>query len=226
MQLIKEELFSLQDLKYRDFHSALMPTIDKETVIGVRTPRLRNLAKKLGGTNEAQEFLKELPHKYYEENNLHSFLISEIKDFESCLLAVENFLPYIDNWATCDGLRPKVFKKHPEKLLPEIKKWLKSDKPYVIRFGIEALMVWFLDENFQDAFPEMISQIKSEEYYVNMMIAWYFATALSKRWDSIFPYIENKKLPLWVHNKTIQKGIESYRISSEQKEKLRAQRIK
>ncbi len=218
---ILNRLFELQDLKYRDFHSRLMPTVSKDLIIGVRTPDLRQLAKELKNTPHASEFLKKLPHQYYEENNLHAFLIEEIKDYDSCIEELNKFLPFVDNWATCDMMRPKIFKKNLPELLEQIKTWLASGETYTVRFGIEMLMLYYLDVHFKPEYPEMISQIRSEEYYIKMMQAWYFATALAKRYDDIVPYIEQNKLDSDTHNKAIQKAIESYRITPEQKAYLR-----
>ena len=221
---IREELFSLQDKKYRDFQAKLIPTVDPETVIGVRTPQMRNLAKRLykeTDPNELEAFLKELPHKYFDENQLHAFLISEEKDYDRCVAQVNDFLPYIDNWATCDQLSPKAFKKHRGALLSHIKEWINSDHTYTIRFGIGMLMQHYLDDDFEPAYPEMVAQVRSKEYYVNMMIAWYFATALAKQYETAVTYIEEQKLDVWTHNKAIQKARESYRITPEQKEYLK-----
>ena len=217
MMDIQKELLSLGEQKYKDFQSALMPTVDPDTIIGIRTPILRRYAKTLKDTT----FLEALPHRYYEENNLHSFLIAGIADYDECIAHVERFLPFVDNWATCDSLRPACFKKHRQKLILKVKEWLGSNHTYTVRFGIEMLMVYYLDDEFDDTYPKMVADIKSDEYYVNMMIAWYFATALAKKWESIIGYIEKCALPLWVHNKTIQKAIESYRITNEQKDYLR-----
>ncbi len=221
---IREELFALQDRKYRDFQAKLIPTVDPETVIGVRTPQMRNLAKRLykeTDPNELEAFLKELPHKYFDENQLHAFLISEEKDYDRCVAQVNDFLPYIDNWATCDQLSPKAFKKHRGALLSHIKEWINSDHTYTIRFGIGMLMQHYLDDDFEPAYPEMVAQVRSKEYYVNMMIAWYFATALAKQYETAVTYIEEQKLDVWTHNKAIQKARESYRITPEQKEYLK-----
>ena len=226
MDNIQKELFKLQDKKYQEFQVKLIPTRDPDTIIGVRTPELRKFAKELVKSNNYQSFLKELPHRYFDENQLHAFIISEIKDYDECIEYINDFLPYVDNWATCDQMSPKVFKKYHSNLLIEIKKWIKSKETYTIRFGIGCLLQHFLDEDFKPEYLEMVSKIKSEEYYINMMIAWYFATALAKQYDSTIPYIENKKLDKWTHNKTIQKAIESYRITSEQKEYLKSLRIK
>lgn len=218
---IRAELRRLQDIKYRDFQSKLIPTINPDTVIGVRTPELRKYAKTLVKKENIQEFLNELPHRYFDENQLHAFIISEIRDYERCVEAVIQFLPYVDNWATCDQMSPKVFKKHRKELLEQIKVWIKSDRTYTARFGIGMLMEHFLDEDFDPAYPEMISTIRSDEYYINMMTAWYFATALAKQYDVILPYIEEQKLDVWTHNKAIQKAVESNRITPEQKAYLK-----
>lgn len=223
---IRAELFKMQDMDYRDFNSKLIPTVDKESMIGIRTPDLRKYAKKLGKSSDVIEFLQTLPHKYFDENQLHAFIISEIKDFKNCIDEINRFLPYIDNWATCDQLSPRVFKKYHNELLVYIKKWLESDKVYTLRFGIGMLMEHFLEKDFDIIYPEMIANIRSDEYYVNMMIAWYFATALAKQYESIIPFIENNSLDIWTHNKAIQKALESYRISTEQKTYLRELKIK
>lgn len=218
---IRDRLFKLQDLKYREFHSRLMPAVEKSRVIGVRTPDLRKLAKELKSTEYAMAFLEILPHEYYEENNLHAFLIEEIKDFNKCIGELNKFLPYVDNWATCDMMRPKIFKKNLDELLPQIKAWLNSTETYTVRFAMECLMLYYLDAHFSPEYPEIISEIRSEEYYVKMMQAWYFATALAKRYDDIIPYLEKNMLDADTHNKTIRKAIESYRISPERKAYLR-----
>ena len=222
MEFIIKELYKMQDEKYRDIQVKIIPNIDSNSIIGVRTPELRSFAKKLIKEDNYKEFLEELPHKYFEENQLHSFIISEIKDYDTCISYINKFLPYINNWATCDQLSPKVFKKNKEKLKKEIKVWIKSKEVYTIRFGIGMLMSYFLDEDFNESYLETISKIKSKEYYINMMIAWYYATALAKQYDSTIKYLENNKLDIWVHNKTIQKAIESYRITDSQKEYLRS----
>lgn len=223
---VQTRLFELQDLKYRDFHAKLMPTVNKEKIIGVRTPALRVFAKKYGKTDEAKEYLQILPHQYYEENNLHGLLIEQIKDYDICLEELERFLPYIDNWATCDMLAVKVVKNHLDTFIDEVYRWMESDHAYTIRFGISMLMRYYLEDAFQMEYPEKVAQIRSEEYYVNMMCAWYFATALAKQYDKILPFIEKQKLDVWTHNKTIQKAIESYRITPEQKEYLKGLKIK
>lgn len=223
---IQQELFALQDLSYRDFHAKLMPTVDKARVIGVRTPKLRVFAKEFGKTEEAKEFLKVLPHQYYEENNLHGLLIEQIKDYPTLIRELNRFLPCIDNWATCDLLTVRVVKKHLDTFTEEVERWLASDHTYTIRFGIGMLMRYYLEEHFSLEYPEKVVKIRSEEYYVNMMRAWYFATALAKQYEAIFPFLEEKRLDAWTHNKTIQKAIESYRITQEQKVYLRTLRIK
>ncbi len=221
---ISEELYKMQDTKYKAFHSQLMPTVNPENIIGVRVPALRNFAKNI--KDSADGFLYDLPHTYYEENNLHAFLISEIKDFHKCIKMLNDFLPYVDNWATCDGIRPPCFKKNKKELLFEIEKWIKSEHTYTVRFAIEMLMVHFLDKDFDKNHLNVVSNVNSGEYYVKMMVAWYFATALAKQWESAVLYLEEHLLHKWVHNKTIQKAVESYRITSEQKEYLRSLKIK
>ena len=221
---LQQQLFALQDLKYRDFHSTLMPGIEKETIIGIRTPILRKFAMEFRKTEESWQFLKELPHQYYEENNLHMMLISAEEEYEICLEQVKAFLTYIDNWATCDLPLPKCYAKHKKDLISEVKQWMASGKTYTIRYGIGVLMRLYLDEDFRPEYLEWVTAVKSEEYYVNMMIAWYLATALAKQWDATIPYLEEKRLSEWVHKKTIQKAIESYRITPEQKVYLRSLR--
>ncbi len=221
MYNIRDELFKLQDKKYRDFQSKLLPTINPDTIIGVRTPDLRSFAKKLVKESKYQNFMDNLPHKYFDENQLHAFIISEIKDYDLCIKYVNDFLPYVDNWATCDQMSPKVFNKNHDNLIKEIKKWIKSKKTYTIRFAIGMLMQHYLDDDFKEEYLDLVSSVKSDEYYVNMMIAWYFATALAKQYDIAVSYIENNVLDTWVHNKTIQKAIESYRITLKHKEYLK-----
>lgn len=226
MNELQQQLFSMQDLKYRDFHSKLMPTIDKEAIIGIRTPQLRKFSKEFAKSQRCETFLEDLPHQYYEENNLHGFLLEMEKDYESLVQKIDAFLPYVDNWATCDMMRPKVFKKHLPELLLKVKEWLASDRVYTIRYGIGILLSFYLDEAFEEEHLEWVAQIRSEEYYVNMMIAWYFATALAKQYETALPYIEEHRLDVWTHNKTIQKAVESYRITDEQKVYLRTMKIK
>ena len=223
---IRKVLYGFQDEKYRELQKKLIPTADKDSVIGVRTPDLRKYAKQLYKENDYQEFLDALPHKYFDENQLHAFIVSEIKDFDKCVAEVQRFLPYVDNWATCDQMSPKVFKKNRQELPAIIKDWIASDRTYTIRFGIGMLMEHFLDEDFDPVYPEMVAAVRSEEYYVNMMTAWYFATALAKQYDAVLPYIEEQRLDAWTHNKTIQKAVESYRIMDEQKEYLRSLKVK
>lgn len=215
----------MQDIKYKEFHQKLIPTVDPQTVIGVRTPVLRRFAKEFYKTGDYQSFMAQLPHLYYEENNLHAFLIEQITDYNQCITELHRFLPFVDNWATCDMLRPKVFAKFLPQLRKNINKWLCATHPYTIRFGIEMLLCFYLDEAFDTKDLEQVSQIQSEEYYVNMMIAWYFATALAKQYDTALPYLLQKRLSPWVHNKTIQKAIESYRIPAGQKNYLRTLKV-
>ena len=226
MTSLQKQLFSMQDPAYRDFQSNLMPGIDKDTIIGIRTPQLRRFTKQLAQTAEAEQFLHRLPHQYYEENNLHMMLVAQIKDYESCLAEVERFLPYVDNWATCDLIRPKVFGKHLPELREQIRIWLASDHPYTIRFGMEMLMTFFLDGQFQPEYLDWVAGVESKEYYVNMMAAWYFATALAKQYDAVLPYIQQRRLEPWTHNKTIQKALESERIPDGQKAYLRGLKVK
>jgi hypothetical protein len=214
---IQKELFSLQDKEYMKFSSKLTPNVPEDTIIGVRIPEIRKLAKKLVRNNEYEDFLKELPHKYYDENLLHGAIISENKDFENCIELLDSFLPFVDNWAVCDTISPKIFKKHKKELIEKIKEWSQSDKTYTCRFGIEMLMTHFLDEDFKKEYLEMVANIHSEEYYVKMAVAWFFATALAKQWDYAVIYLENNRLDVWVHNKTIQKARESLRILEDKK---------
>lgn len=207
---------------YREFSAKLMPTVEKSRVIGIRVPVLRRYAKTL---DNYEEFLNELPHTYFEENNLHAFLIEREQNFEKCIERLNTFLPYVDNWATCDGMKPKVLKKEPEKLLEHIKKWIGSKDVYAVRYAINLLMSFYLDEHFDESYLLMVADVKSEAYYINMMRAWYFATALAKRYEETLPFIENKALDPWTHNKTIQKAIESFRISKEQKQYLKMLKI-
>ena len=223
---IRETLFSLREEKFAAFQARLIPNVAPERVIGVRTPALRKLAKTLRGSGQAEEFLKALPHEFFEENNLHAFLLCEMKDFEACVQAVEDFLPYVDNWATCDQMSPGVFRKNKQALLPHIRRWIASERCYTRRFGIGMLMSHFLDEDFREEYLSLVSDIRSEEYYVNMMIAWYFATALAKQYEAALPYLENRRLDPWVHNKAIQKAVESFRVSDGHKAYLRTLKIR
>ena len=224
---IQEELFGMQDVDYRDFHSKLIPNIAPERIIGVRTPELRKYAKQLAKTKEAELFLEELPHYYYEENNLHGFLLEQMKDYDACIAAWNRFLPYVDNWATCDMPSPKVFKKHLPELLSQLQLWMDSGETYTVRFAIGMLMRFYLeDKTFSQEYLEWVAAVRSEEYYINMMVAWYFATALAKQWEAAVSYIEGRRLSQWCHNKAIQKSVESSRITAEQKDYLRGLRWK
>ena len=221
---IVAELFRLQDKGYAALQKKIIPTAGG--IIGVRTPELRSLAKKLSGDEDTALFLAELPHEYFDENQLHAFVISLEKDFEKCVQAVEAFLPFVDNWATCDQLSPKVFGKEPEKLLPYIRTWIRSEQPYTVRFAIGMLMQHFLGDRFETKYADMVASVQSEEYYVNMMIAWYFATALAKQYPAVLPYLEEKRLDTWTHNKAIRKSVESRRLTPEQKTCLKALKVK
>ena len=218
---IREELFKLQDKKYRDFQAKLIPNRDPEKMIGTRTPELRKYAKQLVKREDIDAFLHNLPHEYFDEDQLHAFIVSEIKDYDRCMEELSRFLPYVDNWATCDQMSPKVFKKHKEDLLDHVKEWMGSDKTYTVRFAIGMLMEHFLDDDFDIEYPEMVAKVHSDEYYINMMIAWYFATALAKQYEAVIPFIEDHRLDKWTHNKAIQKSRESYRITDERKEYLK-----
>lgn len=246
LTIFQEKLFSLSDKEYQAFQSKIVNNIDSNSIIGVRVPKIRGLAKEIWSSakksdsekesvsgncsgfskNQIYDFFQSLPHKYYEENLLHSFLIEKISDFDECLIQFEKFLPFIDNWAVCDTCHPKVFKKNCDKLMKKMLLWIKSDRTYTIRYGVDSFMTYFLDEKFDPEYLNLIASINSEEYYVNMMISWYFATALAKQWDATFPIIEKKVLSKWVHNKTIQKAVESFRITDSQKDILRSLRIK
>lgn len=218
---ICDRLFEMQDTEYRAFHSKLMPTVSKDFVIGVRTPELRKFAKEISKTDYVDAFMRNLPHKYYEENNLHAFLIEDVRDYDRCIAELNRFLPYVDNWATCDCMSPKIFKAKKSELLPHLDRWLLSTDVYSVRFAAKTLMQLYLDEDFKEEYYEKIINISSEEYYLHMMKAWYFATALAKQYKSTLPILENNVLPVWVHNKSIQKAVESYRIDSEQKSYLK-----
>ena len=219
---IRADLFAKQDLRYRDFQGALIPTVERDRMIGVRTPDLKSLAKTYANREEIGDFLADLPHKYFDENQLHAFLISREKDFAGCVEKVDRFLPYVDNWATCDQLSPAVFGKHKRALLPHIERWLSSGHTYTVRFGIGMLMSHFLDGEFEPSYLDRVAKIRSGEYYINMMIAWYFATALAKQYEATLPILQENRLDEWTHNKAIQKAIESRRISDEQKAFLRS----
>lgn len=222
---IKAELFNMQDETYRIFQSKLIPAIRQETIIGVRTIPLRSYAKQLQKRDDIKDFLSALPHAFFDENQLHAFIISERKDYSQCMEELCAFLPYVDNWATCDQLSPKVFKKHRPKLLKQIEQWLKTNDVYTVRFAIGMLMKHFLDSSFDTLYPKMVAQIRSNEYYINMMIAWYFATALAKQYEAALPLIEGRQLDAWTHNKAIQKSIESSRIPTEHKAYLKSLKI-
>ena len=222
---IRERLFALQDKEYQAFQAKLIPTVDPGAVIGVRMPALRAFAKEIRGTEEAEQFIRTLPHRYYEENTLHGLLLADLKDPQVCVKELDRFLPYVDNWATCDVISPISFKKHPACLLPMVREWLASEHVYVIRFGIGVLMKFYLDEAFDPEYPEWVARVCSDEYYVNMMIAWYFATALAKQPEAALPYLKNHRLDPWTHNKTIQKARESYRVTAEMKEELYQLRV-
>ena len=218
---LKQKLFEFKDDKYKEFQEKLVPNIPKESIIGVRTPDLRNIAKEIFKSGDYDSFLNDLPHKYYEENLVHIFIISMIKDFDKCVIEIEKFLPYMDCWPVTDQATPKVFKKNHETLLPYVKKWIKSKHIYTSRFGIRMLMNEYLDKDFKNEYLELVASIKSDDYYLKMMIAWYFATALAKRYDESIPFFENRKLDPWIHKKAIQKAIESFRVSDSHKEYLK-----
>lgn len=222
---IQKELFALQDTAYRDFQAKLIPNLENGSMIGVRTPALRKLAKQMARREDIGVFLETLPHTYFDENQLHAFIISERKDFAQCVTELAAFLPFIDNWATCDQLSPKIFRKHRQELLSYIREWIASDRTYTVRFAVGMLMEHFLDEDFHPAYPEMVSKIRSDAYYINMMIAWYFATALAKQYETVLPYMEEARLAPWTHNKAIQKSLESNRITPQQKVYLRSLKV-
>ena len=218
---LHEKLFSMRDEGYKSFQEKLMPSVDPDAVIGICTPALRRFAAEFAQTRDSEDFMKSLPHTYYEENNLHAFLIEKIRDFDRTVEELNRFLPYVDNWATCDMMAPKVFKKHLLQLLTDIKRWIASEHTYMIRFAIDMLMKFYLEETFDTEYAEMVAAVQSEEYYIKMVVAWYFATALAKQYDVILPYIEENRLDVWTHNKTIQKAVESFRITDEQKQYLK-----
>ena len=222
--MIYDRLVQYQDEKYREFQSKLVPNIPKETILGVKTPQMRAIAKAVAGTPEAEEFLRTLPHAYYEENLVHFFLLAGIKDFDACVEAVERFLPYVDCWPVCDQSSPKVFTKHHDRLLPCIRRWIASDHVYTARFGMRMLMNEYLGEDFKAEYLGWVAEKQGEDYYLKMMVAWYFATALAKQYDASIVYFEQRKLDPWTHKKAIQKAIESFRVSEEQKEYLKTLR--
>ncbi len=217
---IEKRLDGLCDKAYADFQARLVPNIAKETVMGVRVPELRKLAKELVKSGEYKLFFAELPHRYYDENMLHGIMVSELKDYDLCIDSLEEFLPFVDNWAVCDVLSPKIFAKHKDKLSEKIKEWTASDRTYTVRFGMGMILKHFLDEDFKEEYLDIAANIRSEEYYVNMMIAWLFAEALAKKWEFAIGYLEENRLGKWVHNKAISKARESYRISADKKESL------
>ncbi|MBP5178808.1 MAG: DNA alkylation repair protein [Lachnospiraceae bacterium] len=219
---VYEELLKVKDDTYKEFQAKLVPNIDPDIILGVKTPEMRQIAKEVFNSKEKEAFLKDLPHKYYEENLVHFFIISMIKDFDECIREVEAFLPYVDCWPVSDQATPRSFKKNHEKLLPYIKKWIKSKHLYTSRFGIRMLMNEFLGEEFKDEYAKLVASVKSDEYYLKMMVAWYFATALAKNYDETIKYIEERKLDDWVLKKTIQKAVESYRVTDEHKEYLKS----
>ncbi len=221
---VYEMLLEAKDDKYRDFQAKLIPNVSPDTIIGVRTPDMRKIAKEVFNSPEKDEFLKELPHKYYEENLVHFFIIAMIKDFDECIEKVEEFLPYVDCWPVSDQATPKSFKKNHAKLLPYIKNWIASDHVYTARFGIRMLMNEFLDDDFKDEYLELVASKEGDDYYLKMMVAWYFATALAKKYDESVKYIEGRKLDDWIHKKAIQKAVESYRVTDEHKEHLKKYR--
>lgn len=223
---IQAELFALRDGEYGDFNAKLIPSIDRRRVIGVRTPELRAMAKRLHGTAQAEEFLHALPHEYFEENQLHAFLLEYEKDYSALIAALDAFLPCVDNWATCDQMNPKSLGRNKEALLAKIREWLASGRCYTVRYAIGQLMRWYLDADFKPEYADMVAAVRSEEYYVRMMAAWYFATALAKQYDAVLPYFTERKLDAWTHNKAIQKAVESYRVSDEHKTALRRLKVK
>ena len=219
-----DRLMKVKDDAYREFQTKLVPNVPPETILGVRTPEMRNIAKEVFESPEREAFLNDLPHRYYEENLIHFFVISMIKDFDTCVNAVETFLPYVDCWPVSDQATPKAFAKNHEKLLPYIRKWIASDHVYTARFGIRMLMNEFLGDDFREEYPELVADKKGDDYYLKMMEAWYFATALAKKYDETIPYFEERRLDEWVHKKAIQKAVESYRVSEEHKEYLKSLR--
>lgn len=220
---VEKQLRSMQDTEYRDFHASLIPTVDKSRIIGVRIPLIRKLARELSGTMCVKSFLNSLPHYYYDENCLHAFLIENIDNFDECIEYLEKFLPYIDNWAVCDTLNPKAFFKNRLRLIEYVRKWITSSETYTVRYAIGVLMRHYLDDI---EYLDLVAAVKSEEYYVKTMVAWYFATALAKHYDEAVLYLTERRLDAWVHNKTVQKAMESNRISKGQKEALRKLKIR
>ena len=225
MEEIREQLFQLKEEKYQKFQSKLIPSINPDSMIGVRTPYLKKIAKDFRKREGIEKFLKELPHEYFEENQIHAFFIAEEKNMEECVKEVNLFLPYVDNWATCDQLNPKVFKFYKKELMEEIKVWLNSEEEYTVRFGIKMLMDHFLDKDYLKEYSDMVAKIAREEYYIRMMIAWYFATALAKQYENSLSYFTEKTLEKWIHNKALQKAMESNRIENKKKEYLKTLKI-
>lgn len=226
LEKLREKLFSLSDAGYKDFHTSLIPNVEQEKIIGIRVPVLRRFAADFAKDPYSSEFLHELPHYYYEENNLHGMLIDKISDYDEAVSELDRFLPYVDNWATCDMMKQKTFAKNRSRLISDIDRWISSDFVFEIRYGIKMLMDFYLGENYKREYSERVSMVKNDDYYVKMMAAWYFATALAKNYDEVLPYFENRSLPKWTHNKAISKANESYRLTREQKEYLKNFRIK
>ena len=222
---VSERLFSMRDIKYRDFQKKLLPSVDESAVIGVRTPLLRALAKEMIKAGEADDFLESLPHRYFDENQLHAFILSEEKNADKCYRLLDRFLPYVDNWATCDQMSPKAFKKDKRELLSHIQNWLRSDHAYTVRFGLGMLMQHCLDRDFSPEYLDWAADIQTDEYYIQMMVAWFFSTALAKQYDAALPYIQNGRLDAFTHNKAIDKARESFRVTEEHKEELKKLRI-
>lgn len=223
---IRSGIYALQDTEYKMLQEKIINNIPSDSIIGVRTPALRNMAKELSKREDVGDFLQDLPHEFFEEDQLHAFIISGMRDYDRCMDELIKFLPYVNNWATCDQMSPKIFRKHKKELFEQVKVWITSGKTYTVRFGVGMLMEHFLDDDFDIRYPKMVAKLRSEEYYVNMMTAWYFATALAKQYDDIIPFIEKNTLDPWTHNKTIQKACESYRISPDRKEYLKTLKIK
>lgn len=226
MNSVQQRLFEMQDVRYRDFNAKLIPNISKEKIIGVRTPQLRKYAKELIKTGEWKEFIHQLPHEYHEENALHGYILGTIKEeYEQVMTYIEEFLPHVDNWGVCDTICPKIFKKYPKEVYEKIKGWVKCEHEYTVRFAVVSMLQFFLDEEFQPEMLQLAADIHREEYYINMAIAWYFSFALIKQYEATLPLIESKTLDTWIQNKSIQKAIESYRISEEQKAYLRTLKV-
>ena len=220
---IRNRLFELKDEKYKEFTLKLIPGLETDNVIGVRTPQVAKIAKEIIKSGDYSSFLDDCPHKYYEEMGIHVAIINSMKDYDSVIREIDRFIPHVDNWATCDGIKPrKAFSKNCDRLIIDAKRWIKSEHIYTKRFGIEMIMNFFLDDNFKREYNDLVASIRSDEYYINMMIAWYFATALAKQYNDTIPFIENRRLDEWTHKKTIQKARESYRITEEQKEYLKS----